>query len=408
MKNNKIQNYLKGNQVPENPCWRKFCVGVFLLFAATRLITAQTFDFSKVPGVVINHAPAPGKIFLGTPSLVILPDGTYISSHEIFGAENGIVSVYESKDKGKSWEKIAEFEGIWNGLYLIRDQLYSMGSDKQYNFTIRKSTDGGHTWTTPHDAKTGLLRQSDPEKGFHSSAVSVIAAKGRIWKPCEIFRKNGRWGNFEAMVMSAPEDADLLDAENWKTSTRMSVDTAWGKEYGCWLEGGAVLSPEGNVLNILRVDNRETETAAIMHVSENGETLSFNPRNDFIDFPGGCKRFVIRFDEISNRYWSLSNWIPEKFKGHNVERTRNTLALISSPDLRNWTVHEVVLQDDNVDKSGFQYVDWQVEGADMVFVSRTAFFDGAWFADNQHNSNFITFHRIDNFRNYAKTTVSEK
>jgi hypothetical protein len=91
-----------------------------------------------------------------------------------------------------------------------------------------------------------------------------------------------------------------------------------------------------------------------------------------------------------------------------VERTRNTLALISSPDLRNWTVHKVVLQDDNVDKSGFQYVDWQVEGADMVFVSRTAFFDGAWFADNQHNSNFITFHRIDNFRNYAETTVSEK
>jgi hypothetical protein len=408
MKNNKIQNYLKGNRAPENPGWRKFCVLLFLLFAATRLITAQTFDFSKVPGVVINHAPAPGKIFLGTPSLVILPDGTYISSHEIFGAESGTVSVYESKDKGKSWKKIAEFEGIWNGLYLIHDQLYSMGSDKQYNFTIRKSTDGGHTWTTPHDEKAGLLRQSDPEKGFHSSAVSVIAAKGRIWKPCEIFRKNGRWGNFEAMVMSAPEDADLLDAENWKTSTRMSVDTAWGKEYGCWLEGGAVLSPEGNVLNILRVDNRETETAAIMHVSENGETLSFNPRNDFIDFPGGCKRFVILFDEKSNRYWSLSNWIPEKFKGHNVERTRNTLALISSPDLRNWTVHKVVLQDDNVDKSGFQYVDWQVEGADMVFVSRTAFFDGAWFADNQHNSNFITFHRIDNFRNYAETTVSEK
>jgi hypothetical protein len=79
--------------------------------------------------------------------------------------------------------------------------------------------------------------------------------------------------------------------------------------------------------------------------------------------------------------------------------------LVSSDDLRNWTVHSVILQDDNVQKSGFQYVDWQFENDDIIFLSRTAFFDGENYADNQHNSNFITFHRIEEFRKHADKTL---
>lgn len=371
-------------------------------------VTAQTYDFSKVPGAVINHSPASSKVYLGTPSICILPDDTYVVSHDLFNKDERIVYVFESKDKGKSWEKIAELEGFWCGLFMHKNELYLMGSDNVLNCVIRKSNDGGHSWTNPKESTTGLIRLSDDEKGFHTSAVSVIEAKGRIWRPYEAYPKHGKWGDFEAFVLSAPVDADLLDARSWRTSTRMSVDVAWGKEYHCWLEGGAVLSPEGEILNILRVDRRDVETAAIMHVSDDGVSVSFDPEKDFIEFPGGCKRFVIRYDEKSKRYWSLTNWVPEKFKGHNTERTRNTLALVSSVDLKNWTVNRVVLQDDNVDKSGFQYVDWLVDGDDIVLASRTAFFDGAEYANNQHNSNFITFHRIDGFRKYAETAVEDE
>jgi hypothetical protein len=276
-----------------------------------------------------------------------------------------------------------------------------MGVDENHgNAVIRKSADGGHTWTSPVDIHSGLIRPNNVEKGYHTSAVSVIEANGRIWRPFEVAARSGKWGNFEAVVFSAPVDADLLDAESWTTSTRMAVDTAWGKDYDTWLEGGAVLSKDGHVLNVLRVNDRKEEYAAIIHVSDDGRKLSFQPEKDFIRFPGGCKRFVIRYDKRSDRYWSLTNWVPDKFKGYNVERSRNTLALVSSPDLRNWTIHSVVLQDDNIEKSGFQYVDWLVEGNDIIFVSRTAFFDGKNYADNQHNSNFITFHRIKNFRRF--------
>jgi hypothetical protein len=282
-----------------------------------------------------------------------------------------------------------------------------MGTDERYgNAVIRKSTDGGHSWTSPDDSKSGLIRLKNVEKGYHTSAVSVVVAKGRIWRPFEVAPRKGKWGNFESVVFSAPEDADLLDAKNWTTSTRMAVDTIWGKEYDTWLEGGAVVAQDGDLLNILRVNNRIEEYAAIIHVSEDGKTLSFNPKKDFIRFPGGCKRFVIRYDKKSKRYWSLSNWVPEKFKGYNVERSRNTLALISSPDLNDWTVHSVILQDDNIEKSGFQYVDWQFEEDNIIFLSRTAFFDGENYADNQHNANFITFHRIENFRNKIKESIT--
>jgi hypothetical protein len=185
----------------------------------------------------------------------------------------------------------------------------------------------------------------------------------------------------------------------------MAIDTAWGKEYDTWLEGGAVRSPDGEVLNILRVNNREEEMAAIIQVSRDGRSLSFDPERDFVKFPGGCKRFVIRYDKKSDRYWSLTNWVPDKYKGYNVERTRNTLALVSSPDLRNWSVHSIILQDDNIEKSGFQYVDWVVEDDDIIFLSRTAFFDGTHYADSQHNTNFITFHRIEGFRRKANTIL---
>ena len=71
---------------------------------------------------------------------------------------------------------------------------------------------------------------------------------------------------------------------------------------------------------------------------------------------------------------------------------------MSSANLHKWEIRSVILEDENVEKSGFQYVDWQFEGKDIIMACRTAFFDGQSQADNQHNSNFITFHRIKNFR----------
>ncbi|MGB5875183.1 MAG: exo-alpha-sialidase, partial [Bacteroidota bacterium] len=67
-----------------------------------------------------------------------------------------------------------------------------------------------------------------------------------------------------------------------------------------------------------------------------------------------------------------------------------------------WSIRSVVLRSLDVEKTGFQYIDWLFDGEDIIAVSRTAFDDGLGGAHNQHDANFITFHRIEGFRTLSK------
>jgi hypothetical protein len=63
-----------------------------------------------------------------------------------------------------------------------------------------------------------------------------------------------------------------------------------------------------------------------------------------------------------------------------------------------WTVRCVLLQ--HVDRTvhGFQYVDWLFDGDDIIAACRTAYDDDGTGAHSFHDANFLTFHRIANFR----------
>ncbi len=172
---------------------------------------AQRLETKNIPGTIIAHSPSPTGIFLGTPSIAIAPDGTYFVSHGHFGNIRDLVHIYRSDNKGLTWQKISEVSGFWSGLFWHRDDLYLMGTSSAYgHLTIRRSDDRGVTWTEPTDQNNGLIRRHTPDKGYHTSAVSLVTHNGRIYRPFEISRRDGGWGKFEAMVFSAPEDADLL------------------------------------------------------------------------------------------------------------------------------------------------------------------------------------------------------
>jgi hypothetical protein len=49
-------------------------------------------------------------------------------------------------------------------------------------------------------------------------------------------------------------------------------------------------------------------------------------------------------------------------------------------------------------RHGFQYVDWLFDGDDLVVVSRTAFDDVEGGAHDYHDANYLTFHRVKDFR----------
>ncbi|MEJ5251784.1 MAG: exo-alpha-sialidase [Chthonomonadetes bacterium] len=356
----------------------------------------------KVPGVVINHSPASSRQYIGSPSLAVLPGGEYVASHDLFGpgTEENRTLVFASADRGRTWRLCVEIEGqFWSTLFVHCGHLYLMGTSRQEGFAvIRRSVDGGRTWTTPRDGRSGLLLD---DARYHCAPVPVVVHRGRVWRAMEDTMGGGGWAkHFRTFMMSAPEYADLLNRENWTCSNRLARNADWlGGRFGGWLEGNAVVAPDGRIVNILRVDYRDhPERAAIVTISDDGRQALFDARTGFICFPGGCKKFTIRYDHISRLYWSLVNFVPERHRSYPVERARNTLALTCSRDLRQWEVRSILLYHPDPDKHAFQYVDWQFEGDDLIAVSRTAYDDGLGGAHNQHDANYLTFHRFSGFR----------
>lgn len=380
-------------------------LAIFIATASTN-ITAQTQPLETPPGVVVAHLEKETGKYIGSPSICILPNGDYVASHDEFGPKSGEfqsarTQVFASSDKGKSWKKIASIDGqFWSNLFVHRGVLYLMGTNKHHgNFILRRSMDGGHTWTVPYSPQTGLLLEGE----YHTAPMPVIVHKGRVWRALEYATApTTAWGKrYSAMMISAPERSDLLDARNWTRSNALPYDSTYlGGRFNAWLEGNAVVDPAGKIVDMLRVDvpAGTEERAAIVRISPDGKRATFDPANDFIPFPGGSKKFTIRFDPVSKCYWSLVNALMPEDKDKAPAGIRNRLVLVSSPDLRSWTEHQTLLYHPDRQKHGFQYVDWQFEGDDIIFLSRTAFDDSAGGAHNNHDANFLTFHRIEGFR----------
>src|SRR5690606_21752348 len=104
----------------------------------------------------------------------------------------------------------------------------------------------------------------------------------------------------------------------------------------------------------------------------------------------------------SKSYWTIANYIPDDVKnnnpGKNPASLRNTQALFRSKDLLHWEMRSVLLEHEDPVKHGFQYLDWQFDGKDIVFLSRTGYDDGVGGARNNHDANFLTCHRVKKFR----------
>ena len=321
--------------------------------ARTNVLLAA--DHPVVPGVVIDHSPASSGIYIGSPSLAVLPNGDYVASHDEFGPKStehsrAVSHIFQSRDRGASWKKISTIDGaFWSTLFIHRGALYLLGPDKHHgNVLIRRSTDGGVTWTSPTNGTTGLLR-GDGE--YHCAPMPVIEHAGRLWRAMERRDPPIAWGiNYRAGMLSVPVDADLLNATNWTCSNFLPSDRAWnGGDMGAWLEGNAVVTPAGELVDVLRVQTKSPdEKAAIVRISPDGKTASFDPATGFIKFPGGAKKFTIRFDPQTKRYWTLASIVLDRHRADNPGGIRNTLALTSSSDLLNWKVRCILLHHPDV------------------------------------------------------------
>ncbi|GAB1462489.1 hypothetical protein MASR2M52_04800 [Pedobacter sp.] len=396
-----------------NSLARTFFSLTFFLF-----VGAPSFSQVKFPGIVVAESKDTFKDKIYSPSIVILPDGSYVASQDM---PKGI-GIHKSTDKGLTWKFVTKIDiGHWGGLFVHKGILYAMGTSKSFgDVIIHKSTDGGKTWTESLDEDSGVLFKGK----YHTAPVPVVVHNGRIWRAYEEVVVDEPSRDFHALVISAPVDADLLKASSWTRSNSIRFEEKWlNAKRPNWLEGNIVVAPNGKLVDFMRLETwlgkgqkyelegsavgkPRHEVAAVISVSDDGKKVTFeNKPEEYVLFPGAETKFTIRYDSLSQGYWTAVNKITyfdktstETYNGN--WHQRNVLALYSSKDLKHWEEkYHIVKWNAGTplntwDVFGFQYADWQFEGNDIILVSRTS-----WYGSRYHDANMMTFHRIKDFRN---------
>ena len=350
----------------------------------------------RAPGVTVDYLhPADTEYsfsgrYLCSPSLLKLPGGGLLASLDLYapGGPQNLSAVYRSDDGGESWHRLCElFPCFWGKLFLSGGKLFMLACSTEYgDLLIGRSDDGGSTWTAPSVIARGAC---DPgHAGWHRAPMPVTENEGLIMTDVQ-------WGSWKEKffldgILSAPADADLLDPSVWSISPlRHSSDFVPGlpESVRGGIEGSVVIRPDGGACDFLRLADG---SALMLDISTEKGSLSFSGGRA-IPFPSTASKADVIRDPVSCCYLSAVSYLLEEPKTR-----RNLLSLIASEDLENWRLlcHIIDMRDADPAFFGFQYADFIIDGNDILLLSRTAFSH----AHSFHDSNFITFHRIKNFR----------
>lgn len=358
---------------------------------------------------------------LGSPGIIRAPNGDLIATYGHGGPDAppyAVTTVCRSIDNGQNWTPIsAPSYQAKSTPFKVGEDLYliGLGRGSERDIHIKRSTDNGLTWTATTGPSTGrllLAEHGGNNYGYHTDNTAMVEFNGRIYKAFEQETQSGnQWPrDFAAFVLSAPVDCDLLNAANWTKSNIISFDPGWvGPDWRRpgWLEGNMVVGPNDQLYLMIRVNSEPyVNVAALLEVSADGATVTFEPQTGFVDFPGGMAKFNVRYDPVSKKFLALVN---NNIDPEGTVTQRNMVTLVASDDLRQWDIVKNLVQcdrpiswDESLYATGFQYIDWRIDGDDIVFVSRTAYDaitsdpDKAW-----HDANRITFHRLENYLDYV-------
>ena len=374
----------------------------------------------------------PSGIYLGSPTVHRLSSNIILEGNDFFGHENNFkfnVSIHISTNNGLDWKLLSyAIDQYWSNLFSINmtnnnmnNALYLLGTDgssHSANIKISKSTDNGKTW---NGFKIINFNESGNEIGYNTGPTPSLIVNNSIFRGIESFRYPYKWGiDYGAMLIYCDDinNKNITDKNNWKHTIPVYMNESWlideypkGVSSAGYLEGNAVLGKDGIIREILRFDGTDNSNqhkilnhAIVMKLDINENKLQFEK---FISLPGGHTKFVIHFDEISNKYISLTNNATCSGSAtDSCQDPRNILTLISSDDMFNWKINKLLLYDDtgfdatvSRQYTGFHYVDWHFDGDnnnDIIYMIRTGYRG----ANSYHNSNRITYKVLSSFRDY--------
>ncbi len=386
-------------------------------------------------GVRVSHTPSPNIVYIGgmkikldgkeiyiaDPAIERLPNGDYVMAHSLFGGgtdgDSPVSKLFRSTDNGKTWTLMKQLNGFQRGSFFVHDNvLYLIGSytpngDGSFSVAILKSTDNGETWSTPTDANSGILIS-----GNTGTTKTPQLYNNRIWISLGTDR-----------ALSAPLSSDLMKAASWTRSAPTAAKTEaaiakwpapvslyFGGTAGVWSEAQIVASPEHGVSVMPKIQFNSPDAVphiALFHISADGKTMTFDPAKDFAPLTGTQKKFGAAYDPVSGRYYALTNTVLAADKDvidPNSQRVkheliRNTATLISSGDLYHWDVEKIFIHARDAEHTAWQYFTFIIDGDDLAIASRTAFktADDQYTPPRGHDSNLLTFHRLENFRTIA-------
>jgi hypothetical protein len=348
-----------------------------------------------------------------------LATGDILVSLDHFGSgfsEAQNASVYRSRDNGTTWQHDGWVQSqYWANIFQLDPKspdVYMIGTNdsRPSAAKISKSRDGGATWSAADSAiiatgTAGIYSTSGFETG---PTPALLASDGVVYRAVELQPPPSQWPKtYQAVMLSANASSDLLQAANWRVSQPLPFDPSWlPASWGeltnpGYLEGNAVEGPNGEIYDVLRLNSMPVpgNKAILLQYNPTTGALTFRKA---LDLPGGHTKFVIHRDPVTKLYMTLSN--NNTVLGNPLYfDQRNILTLCVSTDVENWTIVGTLLYDDtglapddSVRYTGFHYVDWQIDGADLIYVIRTAYRG----AESYHNSNRITFKRLVGFRSY--------
>ena len=167
------------------------------------------------------------------------------------------------------------------------------------------------------------------------------------------------------------------------------------------MEGGEpnmVVGEDGRLYVFWRFDGLGVGTQLVLRVTEDGTGFERAEQTNSIirDFPNSKGKVTIRYDEVTGKYISLTN--PYR-GGYGADRSAVGLAV--SDDMVHWTLVDYLLICRDLEnpyveqwKHAYQYVDFVIDGDDILLVVREA----QGYTCTFHDGNYTTLYTIENFR----------
>ncbi len=408
--------------------------------------------------VRIYQSEQPDRIYTYTPGICVLPGGRLLVTMDLGGPGvagiAGAVSLatnrwvlgkaFISDDRGVTWRHVADFPFCHARPFTAGGSVYILGQAN--DLCIIRSNDNGESWSSPH-------RLTEGER-WHQSACNVWYREDKVYLVMEktvlyAGEKSVGWPvcYLIPILLRAAVTDDLTKCESWTFASEIRfIDAVHEGELNhhgipfyksllhederCgdetltqpvgWLETNVVqildkkhywYDESGRTFNLFM--RAHTAGSGYCAIAKAVEQEDGSIKTQLIEAPsgrtwvflpmlGGQMRFHMLYDPKTELYWLLSTQATDSMtrieclssERYNIPcDERQRLQLSFSKNCVDWCFAGMVATGDS-EKQSRHYAGMAIDGDDLVAVSRS----GDENASSAHDSNFISFHRIKDFR----------